>query len=283
MIRSIQLRVRQFAVTALVLVAIAGCGSDSPRSVADESVGVTGGDFHSLVADPLVAGRLFVGGHSSVARSDDAGKTWTAVPALDGADAMGWAIEPDTMWVSGHPGVNLSVDGGVTFSRRNAGLPDTDVHAFGAAGTTLYAAGPGIGVAVSTDSGESWTTVTSSAGQAFFGRIVVDPDDASHLIAADVQSGVTASLDGGRTWTPFGSNPAAWVSSVDGLNTIYASGGPTPQRSLDGGATWEPLDVPAGTTLIEVSGTGGLYAGVHDGRAVAVWVSSDDGATWARS
>ena len=283
MIRSIHLRVRQFAVTALVLVAIAGCGSDSPRSVADESVGVTGGDFHSLVADPLVAGRLFVGGHSSVARSDDAGKTWTAVPALDGADAMGWAIEPDTMWVSGHPGVNLSVDGGVTFSRRNAGLPDTDVHAFGAAGTTLYAAGPGIGVAVSTDSGDSWTTVTSSAGQAFFGRIVVDPDDASHLIAADVQSGVTASLDGGRTWTALGSNPAAWVSSVDGLTTIYASGGPTPQRSLDKGATWEPLDVPAGTTLIEVSGTGSLYAGVHDGRAVAVWVSSDDGATWARS
>ena len=282
MSRSIQLRVRQIAVTALVLAAMAGCGSDSPRSVADESVGVTGGDFHSLVADPLVAGRLYVGGHSSVARSDDGGKTWTAVPALAGADAMGWAIEPDTMWVSGHPGLNVSVDGGVTFALRNGGLPDSDVHAFGAAGTALYAAGPGIGVATSTDSGESWTTVTSSAGQAFFGRILVDPEDASHLIAADVQSGVTASRDGGRTWTPLGTNPAAWVSSVDGLHTIYASGGPTPQRSRDDGATWEPLDVTAGTTLIEAGGTGTVYAGVHDGRAVAVWVSSDDGTTWAR-
>lgn len=277
-----QLRVRHIAVTALVLVAMAGCGSDSPQSVADESVGVTGGDFHSLVADPLVAGRLYVGGHNSVASSNDRGKTWETVPALAGADAMGWAIEPDTVWVSGHPGLNESVDGGATFALRNAGLADSDVHAFGASGTTLYAAGPGVGVAMSTDSGESWTTATSSAGQAFFGRILVDPDDASHLIAADVQNGVTASRDSGRTWTPLGTNPAAWVSSVDGLHTIYASGGPTPQRSRDDGATWEPLDVPAGATLIEADGTGTIYAGVHDGRAVAVWVSSDDGTTWAR-
>ena len=278
--RSIQLRGRRLTVTAFILAALAGCGSES--SVADGSVGVTGGDFHSLVADPLVAGRLYVGGHNAVARSDDGGKTWTTVPALDGADAMGWAIEQSAIWVSGHPGLNESVDGGVTFARRNAGLPDSDVHAFGAADATLYAAGPGIGVATSTDMGESWTTVTSSAGQAFFGRILVDPDDASHLVAADVQSGVTASRDGGRTWTPLGTNPTAWVSSVDGLTTIYASGGPTPQRSRDGGATWEQVDVPAGATLIEASTTGTVYAGVHDGRSVAVWASSDGGTTWAR-
>lgn len=266
----------------LTPIALAGCGSDTPPSGAGGSVGVTGGDFHSLVADPLVAGRLYVGGHTNVARSDDGGKTWTTVSALDGADAMGWAIDPDAIWVSGHPGLNVSVDGGATFARRNSGLPDSDVHAFGAAGATLYAAGPGIGVATSTDSGASWTTVTSAFGQAFFGRILVDPDDASHLVAADVQSGATASRDGGRTWTPLGTNPAAWVSSVDGLKTIYASGGPTPQRSRDGGVTWELVEVPAGATLIEAGTGGSLYAGVHDGRAVAVWASSDNGTTWAR-
>ncbi len=266
----------------LTPIALAGCGSDSPPSGGDGSVGVTGGDFHSLVADPLVAGRLYVGGHTNVARSDDSGTTWTTVSALDGADAMGWAIEPDAIWVSGHPGLNVSIDGGVTFARRNSGLPDSDVHAFGAAGATLYAAGPGIGVALSSDSGESWTTVTSGAGQAFFGRILVDPVDASHLVAADVQVGVSASRDGGRTWTPLGTNPAAWVSSVDGLTTIYASGGPTPQRSRDGGATWEAVDVPPGATLIEAGASDRLYAGVHDGRAVTVWASSDDGTTWGR-
>ena len=281
MSRSIQRRLRRLTVTAVVLAALAGCASDEVAPVADPSVGVTGGDFHSLVADPFVAGRLYAGGHTNVAQSDDGGKTWTNVSVLDGADAMGWGIQPDAMWVSGHPGVNVSVDGGVTFARRNAGLPDTDVHAFGASGGTLYAAGPGIGLAMSTDMGESWTTVTSDAGQSFFGRILVDAADPSHLIAADVQSGVTESRDGGRTWTPLGTNPASWVSSADGLETIYASGGPTPQRSRDRGATWETIDVPDGTTLVEAA-TGILYAGVHDGHAVAVWTSGDDGATWAR-
>ena len=281
MSRSIQRRLRRLTVAAVVLATLAGCASDSAGPAADSSVGVTGGDFHSLVADPFVVGRLYAGGHTNVARSDDGGRTWTKVSALDRADAMGWAIVPDGMWVSGHPGLNVSVDGGVTFASRNAGLPDTDVHAFGASGGRLYAAGPGIGVARSTDMGESWTTVTSDAGQAFFGRILVDPADPSHLIAADVQNGVTASRDGGRTWTPLGTDPASWVSSADDLETIYASGGPTPQRSRDRGATWETIDVPEGTTLVEAA-TEILFAGVHDGRAVTVWTSSDDGATWAR-
>lgn len=261
--------------------ALAGCGSDGPATTVDQFVGVTGSDFHSLVADPITAGRVYVGGHSNVARSEDGGKTWTTISVLDGVDAMGWAIQPDRIWVSGHPGLSMSVDGGITYARQNAGLPDTDVHAFGAAGSNLYAAGPGIGVSTSADLGESWTTLTSRTGQAFFGRILIDAADSSHLIAADVQDGVTESRDGGRTWSRLGTNPAAWVSSVDGLATIYASGGPTPQRSRDGGATWQSLDVPEGATLIEAGAEGKVYAGVHDGRAVAVWTSNDDGTTWA--
>ncbi|MEO7397444.1 MAG: sialidase family protein, partial [Ilumatobacteraceae bacterium] len=110
--------------------------------------------------------------------------------------------------------------------------------------------------------------------------ILIDPVDPEHLVAADVQSGVIASSDGGRTCTPVGSDAAAWVSSADGLVTLYASGGPTPQRSHDGGDTWTPMSVPPGTTLVEASPAGTLYAGVHDGYAVTVWVSTDDGVTW---
>ena len=270
------------AVVAFALV-LAGCSSDSPARSADVSVGITGGDFHSLVADPVTAGRLYVGGHTSVARSDDGGATWAPVDALSGADAMGWSIQSDAIWVSGHPGLNVSFDGGATFERHDAGLPDSDVHAFGSDGTTLYAAGPGIGVASSTDAGVTWTVVPSAAGQAFFGRILVDPADPAHLVAADVQNGAVASVDGGRTWSVLGTEPVAWVSSTDGLVTIYASGGPIPVRSRDGGGTWESVKVPAGVSLVEVGPDGTLYAGVHDGTAVAVWSSTDEGQTWSRA
>ena len=267
---------------AAVLLALAGCASGSSQSSSDTSGGVTGGDFHSLVADPSTAGRIYVGGHTNVSRSDDNGKTWMAVAALDDADAMGWTIEPGKIWVSGHPGLNLSIDGGTTFTRRNTGLADTDVHAFGSVGQSLYAAGPGLGVAGSTDAGVTWTTLTSASGQSFFGRILIDPVDPEHLVAADVQFGVIASIDGGRTWTTLGSDAAAWVSSADGLVTLYASGGTTPQRSNDGGNTWTPMSVPAGTILVEASPAGTLYAGVHDGNAVTVWLSTDDSITWSR-
>ena len=275
--RSIRKAVVAAAVT--IPLALAGCGSDSLRSAVESAGGVTGGDFHSLVADPAVAGRIYVGGHTAVSRSDDFGKTWTSVEALVNADAMGWAIGPDTMWVSGHPGLTKSVDGGVTFTGHNEGLPDTDVHALGAVDEVLYAAGPGIGVAQSSDGGTSWTTLTDASGQAFFGRILIDPTDAEHLIAADVQNGAVASQDGGRTWAPLGTDPAAWVSSPDGSRTLYVSGGPAAQRSSDGGKTWETLTIPPGATLVEAT-AGSLYAGVHDSESVTVWVSADDGVTW---
>ena len=267
---------------ATFFLAVAGCADAATPSSARETVGETGGDFHSLVADPDTPGRLYVGGHAKVARSDDGGRSWTAMAALDSADAMGWAIEPETIWVSGHPGIVMSVDGGVTFEGRSDSLPDTDVHAFGAGDTAIYAAGPGIGVATSMDSGTSWTVLTAEVGQAFFGRILVDPNDPDHLIAADVQVGAMMSADGGITWTALGSEPAAWVSSGDSFTTLYASGGPTPQRSRDGGGTWESVIVPAGATLLEAGSDGVLYTGVHDGNAVVVWISTDDGATWTR-
>lgn len=273
---------RWLAVLTLTALLAAACSSDEGGD-SSTSEGVTGADFHSLVADPTRPGRIYVGGHTNVSRSDDRGRTWQPVDELADVDAMGWSIDETSIWVSGHPGLNVSVDGGTSFERRNDGLPDTDVHAFGASATQLFAAGPGLGVVGSSDGGLTWRRLTAEAGQAFFGRILVDPDDPSHLIAADARAGVTESRDGGTTWAVLGPAPAAWVSSPDALNTIYASGGPSaPQRSVDGGRRWTPLSVPAGTSLVEAAPDGTLYAGVHDARAVTVWVSADDGATWTR-
>lgn len=269
------------ACTLLIAAVAVGCSDEASPSQSALTAGETGGDFHSLVADDANPGRLYVGGHTKVSRSDDGGGSWTSITALDFADAMGWAIGSESIWVSGHPGLVVSHDGGVTFEARNRALPDTDVHALGGNDAALYAAGPGIGVAMSTDGAASWTILTTDAGQAFFGRILVDPNDPDILIAADVQVGAVKSVDGGITWTPLGSEPAAWVSSDESFSILYASGGDTPQRSRDGGATWEPMVVPEGATLVEVGVDGVLYAGVHSGNAVTVWASNDDGQTWA--
>jgi len=271
---------------------LAGCSDEERASTANDrgtvadgvadSAGVVGGDFHSLVADPDNPGRLYVGGHAKVSRSDDGGKTWHGIEPLDNADAMGWLLDGTTIWVSGHPGVRHSGDGGDTFTARNDGLPDTDVHAFGGSAGRLFAAGPGIGVAESTDDGATWTVISTDAGQSFFGRILADPDDPARIVAADAQAGVVESRDGGRSWTALGTPPTAWISSADGLEVMYASGGPTAIRSTDGGASWEPVALPEDATLVEAGPNEGLYAGVHSGDVVSMWVSTDHGATWNR-
>lgn len=261
-------------------------GDDPTSGSASSSPGGrTGGDFHSLVVDPANPQRLFVGGHQAVAVSDDGVRTWRAVASLDNADAMGWAFAADAIYVSGHPGLNRSTDGGTTFERVNDGLPNTDVHAFGAGGDVLYGASPGAGVFASTQGIGAWQVRTTSAGQAFFGRIVVDPSDPDHLLAADAQAGVGESRDGGTTWSAIeiGLPAATWMSAGgDGLDVLVASGPAGAAVSRDQGDTWQPLQLPNGASLVEVSPADAnvFYAGAHDGERVQVYVSRDGGRTW---
>lgn len=264
-------------VGALVLFATGDEGGD--RSGAGALVG---GDLHSLVVDPTSPERIFVGGHQAVSVSEDGGATWQQVPSLENKDAMGWAFTDDAVYVSGHPGLNRSTDGGRTFTTVNDALPDTDLHAFGAGDGVLYAASPAVGVITSEDAGDSWEVATADAGRAFFGRIVVDPNDGDHLLAADVQSGVMESHDGGRTWQQLGPLPAAtWISATSGLDVIVSSGPAGAARSDDGGRTWEPLALPDGSLLVEVGNDPAtLYAAGLEGTTAHVWVSRDGGDSW---
>ena len=267
------------AVTAVT----ASRGGGGGEQAASSSGGFVGGDLHSLVVAPTTPGRLFVGGHDAVSTSADGGRTWSRVESLDGADAMGWAFTADAIYVSGHPGISRSSDGAAAFRLANEGLPDTDVHAFGAGGSTLYAAGPAIGVIASSDGGRTWQARTTDAGQAFFGRILTGPDDDQHLVAADARSGATESIDGGRTWQTLGGPPSAvWVSRSG--TALYVSGPQGAASSPDGGTTWQELALPAGATLVEAdpNDPAVVYAAILDGEAAQVMVSRDGGARWGR-
>lgn len=284
------------AVVVAVLLAVgfiatrAVTGGDETTSdgagISSGTGGQTGGDFHSIAVDPSNPERIFVGGHQAVSESTDGGATWSDVPALRGADAMGWVFTTDSVYVSGHPGLTVSVDGAGSFELGNDGLPDTDLHALGGTDDVLYAAGPGVGVSVRTEPGGQWEQRTAQAGQSYFGRILVGPTEPERLIAADAASGVVASADGGRTWQtlPSGLESASWLSrsGSDG-QTIVASGGAGAALSSDGGATWEPLVVPPGASLVELSpdDPDTMYAGIHDGDRVRLSVTHDAGRTWS--
>jgi len=260
-------------------------GGEGARQDQVSAEAFVGGDLHSLVADPQRPGRLYVGGHAAVATSADAGATWSPIDSLRDADAMGWAFGPDGVWVSGHPGLSRSRDGGQTFVRASTGLPSTDVHAFGAGGSLLYGASPAVGVFASADGGATWEVRATAIGQAFFGRILVDPSQPDHLVAADVRAGPVESSDGGRSWKPLGGLPgAAWVTWGADMAILIASGPRGAARSSDGGRSWDPLPLPDGAVMVEAS-TGAdatVYAGGLVGTSARIWVSHDAGRTWNR-
>jgi len=260
-------------------------GGEGARQDQGSAEAFVGGDLHSLVADPQRPGRLYVGGHAAVATSADGGATWSPVDSLRDADAMGWAFGPDGIWVSGHPGLSRSRDGGRTFVRASTGLPSTDVHAFGAGGSVLYGASPAVGVFASADGGATWEVRATAIGQAFFGRILVDPSQPDHLVAADVRAGPVESSDGGRSWNPLGGLPGAtWVTWGADRAILIASGPRGAARSSDGGRSWEPLPLPDGAVMVEASSGADatVYAGGLVGTSARIWVSHDAGRTWNR-
>lgn len=270
------------AVAAAIALVLSSRGSNEAGY---DTAAFTGGDFHSLVADPFNQGRLFAGGHEAVAVSTDGGRRWQQIESLEDADAMGWGFDEGVVYVAGHPGLKVSTDGG-TFSARNRGLPSTDVHSFGSGKAVLYGSSPQAGFFTSGDGGNSWKLVNPSAGRSFFGRILVDPNNPVHLIAADVAAGVAESMDGGRTFRDLGGVAApSWVS-WDPNNTLVlvASGQQGAARSEDGGRSWRRLNLPNPSAIVEIdpSDPQRLYAGTHDGSNVSVLVSRDGGSTWRK-
>jgi hypothetical protein len=148
----------------------------------------------------------------------------------------------------------------------------------------VYASSPQVGVFASADGGISWQILTDQAGQAFMGRILVDPGNPDHLIAPDLQNGAVESLDGGRTWRPLGGPQVAmWVSwDPDNPVRIVAAGPTGAAVTSDGGRTWKPIAMPADGALVEM--TPGqpdrLYAAALEGEAAKLWTSADGGLTW---
>ena len=168
-------------------------------------------------------------------RSDDAGRSWTAVSELGSADFH--AIERSGGRVIGalfgESQVLVSYDEGATWQGRAAPavLVDLAVHPTDPARWVATAAD---GVFLTRDEGGTWRPVDETPDA----YVAWPAPDA--LYRLDPGGTVLRSADGGRSWEEMGSaggEPLALTAAGD--QTLYAAlADGSVRRSADGGATW---------------------------------------------
>ncbi len=255
--------------------AFAVIGLPDGRSGSSATASV-GSDLHAVAQNGT---RVFVSGHDAAAYSDQPG-TWTPISSLSGKDAMSWSFGTSDIIVGGHEGAFRSTDNGATFTPVT-GLPVTDVHATGAAGSTAYLASPTGGFYVSQDAGGTWTRVNAT-GESFMGSLLVDPTNHLHVMAADMLQGVVQTTDGGRSWTVLGGmeGPVGLSWNPANHKQIVVTAPADAGISLDGGTSWIALPVPPGTGAVSFDSNGRLLAAILTGQSATISLSSDLGKSW---
>ncbi|MEN8248085.1 MAG: hypothetical protein ABFS32_04080, partial [Bacteroidota bacterium] len=214
-------------------------------------------------------------------------------------------------------GIWKTTDGGTSWINKTSDLPNLAISwmAMAESNPNIIYAGTGesvgayigirgTGIYKSTDKGESWSLLTSTADNEDFqmvNRIIVDPTNPDIVIAATsndaingtgFNSGIFKSTNGGVSWSRKFSAPA-WVQQVvttpGNFNILYATVlGHGVYKSADAGENWSYSSFglnPDGRTEMAVSpvNTNRLFASVVgsvSGSGSDLYVSDDAGATW---
>jgi photosystem II stability/assembly factor-like uncharacterized protein len=212
-----------------------------------------------LAVDPNDASVVYATGVGGVARSADAGATWTALsPTLNVAEVKAIAIDP----------ANTQV---------------------------LYLASMGEGILRSSNGGASWTPRNNGLPAAIFGvamrHVAIDPADSQRLYAVNEFGVLYRTADAGLNWTkasgalPVNESVLALALDPFDSNRVYMGTGAALYRSPDKGITWTTVALPVNTSGIrsvlvdpEVPGTIALVVESPAG----VIRSVDGGVSWER-
>jgi photosystem II stability/assembly factor-like uncharacterized protein len=236
------------------------------------SSGPQGGVMLSLSASASNPRVVYAAGYGGVFRSDDNGETWRNVTgslknvtnlAADPGDARtAYAIAGN---------VFRTTDGGATWTPINTGLfrpnkvlidpaePKT-VYVSGDCGVIFKTGSRHIGIAKSTDGGNTWKDATEGLSESGFDGCVVglvlDPSNSQHLYARSDYAGLHGnweSLDGAATWSKTTALvPGVAIVADPASSRRFGTNAERVLASNDGGLTW---NVQAGEGLPD-SGSG---------------------------
>jgi photosystem II stability/assembly factor-like uncharacterized protein len=211
-----------------------------------------GGNTYSIAVDPHQPDVVYIGdgdpgGYGQVARSSDAGATWTPVGTTNSGLPEGHpvsividAASPPgnrTLYVAseGH-GVYGGTENGATWNARNGGMPDnramTSLIAHPSDPSTLFA---GIrmdrdiqgGIYKSEDAGATWRRVDAAipncrslaiARTAPHVLYAASPEIYEHSTMTTWPGGVFRSEDAGASWQMIFTNAHAWTVAVDAFD-----------------------------------------------------------------
>jgi photosystem II stability/assembly factor-like uncharacterized protein len=260
-------------------------------------------------------GGLIVGGSSdTLMASTDQGATWHEVGSTQTATG-GWhgngfsgllgtrvAFSPAqaaTMFVTGFDAGNLlrTTDGGVSWTRPASGWDNYDggydVQVGGQTGNVVYEvlgqAGMFNGIAVSRDTGQTWTYHTGGtlptryafgAGQ---GSIAIASSDGAVAYAVLPNQQVYVTTDTGATWSAvsLGSPAFAVASSPARANTYISTNAGVFEIAGDGGMPALIGGSPPGLRRLVVAADGAVYgAGPIESSQSGLW--TDQSGNWTR-
>ncbi|MGK0721383.1 F510_1955 family glycosylhydrolase [Leucobacter sp. W1478] len=228
---------------ASLSLALTACTTGAEPSVASAPPVIE--HVHGVAQDPR-SDNLLVASHNGLFSLTQDGIVAGPIGGYD-FDAMGFAVSEETLFASGHPGLETPSELG----------------------------SPNLGIIRSDNGGESWDAVALT-GEEDFHVLTAGPGGVLYGIGSSSPN-VVVSTDGGATWSPRGIVAAADLAVTDA--GLYATTEEGLQLSTDQGSNFVIVDDAPVLYLLTVTSAGTLIGAGVDGY---LWLQSGDG-SWEQT
>ncbi len=200
---------------------------------------------------------------------------WAQFSNLGGRRVFSLAASGSNLFAGTDFGVFLSKDGGVSWTPRNAGLPNLVVTSLAWNGPRIFAA-MDQWVYRSADTGVTWTLSNNGLTASSISSLALKDT----ILFVSGFAGVFRSSDNGTNWTAV--NVGLTLSLVNCFavqNNYLFAGGERIFRSSNDGTTWTAMNSGLATNSVTAFAATGtyLFAGTYAG---GIYVSTDNGQQW---